>query len=195
MASVRERGGRWLRGELPGLVASGVITEETSRALAAHYPEPAKGSSRSLAFVLLAIIGSALIAGGIILLIAHNWDEFSRPVRSAFAFAPLLAAQALVLFVLLRRDGSPAWRESAAIFLVAAIGTAIAVVSQTYQIHGSIAQFILTWLFLGLPIVYVMRTTFGAAVYICGASTWLLHKDVYPRETSPLLFWVLLILV
>ncbi|MFL6595914.1 MAG: DUF2157 domain-containing protein [Chthoniobacterales bacterium] len=195
MSSARERGGRWLRGELPGLIASGVITEETSRALAAHYPEPAKGSSRSLAFVLLAIIGSALIAGGIILLIAHNWDEFSRPLRSAFAFVPLLAAQALALFVLLRRDGSQAWRESAAIFLVAAIGTAIAVVSQTYQIHGSIAQFILTWLFLGLSIVYVMRTTFGACVYICGATIWLTYKDSYPYERSPLLFWGLLLLV
>src|SRR3954453_10417389 len=40
-----------------------------------------------------------------------------------------------------------------------------------------------------------MGTPFGAAVYICGASTWLLHKDVYPHETSPLLFWLLLLLV
>ncbi len=99
--------------------------------------------SRRLAFLLLAIVGSALIGAGIILLIAHNWDELSRPVRSAIAFLPLLASHALSVFVLRRRDGSQPWRESAAIFNVAAIGAAISLVSQTYQIHGDFARFVL----------------------------------------------------
>jgi hypothetical protein len=110
---------------------------------------------------LLAAVGSILVAAGIVLLIAHNWDEFSRPVRSVIAFLPLLAAQALSVFVLLRRNESKAWRECAAIFNVAAIGSAISLVSQTYQIHGSLANFIFVWILLSLPLVYLMRTTLG----------------------------------
>ena len=173
MSAMRER--RWLRGELPGLVAGGVIPPETARALEQHYAETETGGSRNFGFVLLAVIGSALVAAGIILLIAHNWDEFSRPLRSVIAFVPLLAAQALSLFVLLRRDQSQAWRESAAIFNVAGIGTAIALVSQTYQFHGSFVHFILVWMLLGLPIVYLMRTTLGACVYLLGAFCWLFY--------------------
>ncbi len=191
---MRERGSRWLRGELPELVANGVITQETARALEQHYPESER--SRNFGFALLAVVGSALVAAGIILLIAHNWDEFSRPLRSAIAFVPLLAAQALSIFVLLRRDQSQPWRESAAIFNVAGIGTAIALVSQTYQIHGSFTNFILIWMLLSLPIVYLMRTTFGAVAYIFGAGYWLFHNDNWwGHRNNPLPFWLLLLLV
>ena len=109
MASLRERGGRWLRGELPALVAAGILTEETARALERHYPDADPQRSRNFGLVLLAVIGSALVAAGIILLIAHNWDEFSRPLRSAIAFVPLISAQVLSLF------RSPAARSIASV--------------------------------------------------------------------------------
>lgn len=190
---MRER--RWFRGELPGLVAGGVISQETAHALEQHYAQAETRGSRNFGFVLLAVIGSALVAAGIVLLIAHNWDEFSRPLRSVIAFLPLLAAQALSLFVLLRRDESQPWRESAAIFTVAGVGTAIALVSQTYQIHGSFTHFILVWMLLGLPIVYLMRTTLGACVYLFGAFCWLFYGGSWAHRNDPLLFWLLLLLV
>ena len=55
------------------------------------------------------------MGGGIILLVAHNWDFLTRPVRCAIAFAPLVLSQALAIFVLLRRNESAPWRECAAI--------------------------------------------------------------------------------
>ena len=158
--SVNQRAVRWLRAELPALVASGIISAENAQAIERYYEARSTGSPK-IGFVLLAAVGSILVAAGIVLLIAHNWDEFSRPVRSVIAFLPLLAAQALSVFVLLRRNESKAWRECAAIFNVAAIGTAISLVSQTYQIHGSLANFIFVWILLSLPLVYLMRTTLG----------------------------------
>ncbi len=71
------------------------------RALEQYYARQESGS-RGFGFVLLATIGAALVAAGIVLLIAHNWDDFSRPVRSVIAFLPLIGAQALSAFVLLR---------------------------------------------------------------------------------------------
>ena len=174
--SANQRAVRWLRAELPALVSSGTISAENAQAIERYYEASARGSHK-VGFVLLAVIGSILVAAGIVLLIAHNWDDFSRPIRSVIAFLPLLAAQALSAFVLMRRDESQAWRESAAIFNVAAVGTAISLVSQTYQIHGSLANFILVWMLLSIPLVYLMRTTLGAVTYLIGAAVWLFTRD------------------
>lgn len=191
--AANQRAVRWLRAELPALVSSGIISAESAQAIERHYEANAQGSSK-VGFVLLAVIGSVLVAAGIILLIAHNWDEFSRPVRSVIAFLPLLAAQALSAFALMRRNDSKAWRESAAIFNVAAIGTAISLVSQTYQIHGSLGNFIFVWMLLSIPLVYLMRTTLGAVTYLIGAMVWLFTQEG-KRGFDPVYFWLLLLLV
>lgn len=186
---------RWLEGELPGLVSSGVISAEAAESLKRHYQATEERSN--LGFVLLATVGSALVAAGIILLIAHNWDDMSRPVRTAFAFLPLILVQALAAFVLLRRSESQPWRETAAIFDVAAVGTSIALVSQTYQIQGSFSAFILIWLLLSLPIVYLFQTTFGASAYIIGTVVWLTSRfdfGAYHRS-GQMFFWLLLALI
>ena len=186
---------RWLRGQLPELVASDVITSESARTIELHYEstEPRSG----LGFILLAIVGSALIGAGIILLIAHNWDQLNRATRSVIAFLPLITAQILCLFVLARRNESQAWRESVAIFDVAAVGTAIALISQTYQIQGSFADFMCIWLLLSIPIVYVLRTTVGAVAYLIGTVVWVFAKwgAWSMRYAKPNLFWFLGLLV
>ena len=66
--------------------------------------------------------------------------------------------------------------KAAAILNVAAIGTAIALVSQTYQIQGDFARFILVWMLLALPIVYLFRTSVGLAIYFVGATVWVLSS-------------------
>jgi uncharacterized membrane protein len=191
--SANQRAVRWLRAELPALVASGTISAENAQAIERYYEARSTGSSK-IGFVLLAAVGSILIAAGIVLLIAHNWDDFSRPVRSAIAFLPLIAAQALSVFVLLRRGELKAWRECAAIFNVAAIGTAISLVSQTYQITGTLANFIFVWMLLSIPLVYLLRTTLGAITYVIGAVVWLSVR-LGTRELDPTYFWLLLVLV
>jgi uncharacterized membrane protein len=191
--STNQRGVRWLRGELPALVSSGTISAENAQAIERYYEASERGSNK-IGFVLLAAVGSILVAAGIVLLIAHNWDEFSRPVRSAVAFLPLLASQILCAFVLMRRGESKAWRECAAIFNVAGIGTAISLVSQTYQIHGSLANFIFVWMLLSIPLVYLLRTTLGAITYLIGAVFWMMVGERL-RGFDPIYFWLLLLLV
>lgn len=147
-------------------------------------------------FVILATVGAALVGAGIILLIAHNWDDFSRAARTVIAFIPLLIAQGLVVFALLRRSESRAWRESVAVFDVAAIGTAISLISQTYQIQGSFESFMRVWLILSIPIVYLLRTTLGAILYVVGSVVWLFnHWTLFGGPQNPNFFWLLLLLV
>src|SRR5947207_8896570 len=193
MAGVRNRRAiRWLRSQLPELVASGVISSENARAIDGYYEHDQPRVN--FAFVILAALGSALVAAGIILLIAHNWDDLSRATRAGVAFLPLLIAQALVVFTLMRRNESRPWREAAAIFDVAAVATAISLISQTYQ--RTFADFMRTWLLLSIPIVYLLRTTLGAIAYVIGSALWLFARwGMLSSAGNPMLFWVLLMLV
>jgi hypothetical protein len=176
MRAADRSGVRLLLAELPELVASGVLTPEAAAALERHYAAQPPEEPRRTGFILSAILGSLLVGAGIILLVAHNWDFLSRPIRCAIAFAPLVVSQALAIFVLLRRSESAPWRESAAILNVAAIGTAIALVSQTYQIQGDFARFILVWMLLAIPVVYLLRTSAGLAAYFIGTMVWVLSS-------------------
>jgi hypothetical protein len=176
MPSADRSGIRWLRAELPDLVARGLLTPEAAEALRRHYAGRESVAPRRIGFVLSAILGSLLVGAGIILLVAHNWDFLARPVRCAIAFTPLALSQALAVFVLLRRSDCEGWRESAAVLNVAAIGTAIALVGQTYQIQGDFARFILVWMLLALPVVFRFRTNLGLAFYFVGATIWVLSS-------------------
>ena len=192
--STNRRAVRWLRGQLPELVAAGVISSENAGAIERHYG-PVE-SRTNFGVIILASVGAALVGAGIILLIAHNWDDLSRAARTVIAFIPLLIAQALVVFTLMQRSESRPWREVVAIFDVAAVATAISLISQTYQIQGSFADFMRVWLLLSIPIVYLLRTTLGACVYVIGALVWLdsRYGFVFGRTENPLLFWGFLLL-
>jgi len=176
MRSADRSGIRWLLAELPDLVASGTLSAENAEALRQHYATDVPTEPSRIGFVLSAILGSLLVGAGIILLVAHNWDFLSRAVRCAIALAPLVLSQAFAIFVLLRRNASAPWRETAGILNVAAIGTAIALISQTYQIQGDFARFILVWMLLALPVVYLFRTSVGLSIYFVGATIWVLSS-------------------
>src|SRR3954471_21544009 len=128
MRAADRSGIRWLLAELPELVTTGVLSQESADALRRHYSTETPGEPRRIGFILSAILGSLLIGAGVVLLVAHNWDFLSRPVRCAIALAPLVLSHALGIFVLLRRNKSAAWREAAALLNVAAIGTAMALI-------------------------------------------------------------------
>jgi len=92
----------WLRRELPELVGQGVIQSEVAERIRQHYGETemAGRTTKRWAIVLFSILGAALIGGGIILLLAHNWEELSRPMRAAISVAPLAIAAAKPLMLM-----------------------------------------------------------------------------------------------
>ena len=162
MSGMRDAIG-WLYGELPRLVAAGVLTPESAEALRRHYgPVDAPALRGRWGQILLACFGALLVGGGLILILAHNWDVLGRPARAAVAMAILLGAQALTLFAVARRSDSPAWTESTSGFLVAAVGAAIALVGQTYHLGGSFEEFMRAWLWLIVLIPYFTGSTLAA---------------------------------
>jgi len=177
---------QWLQEELPALVREGVLPEETAEKLRQHYGPMVKADGRRLMVLLFGILGAVLIGGGIILLLAHNWEELTRPMRAAISFAPLLGALGLAAWVMVARNESTAWREGAAAYWALSIGTTISLIAQTYNIGGEFGGFMLTWTLLGLPIVYLLRSSVTTALYWVGVTTWAVHA----RLSSGIELWL-----
>lgn len=180
----------WLYGELPNLVAKGVVDAATADKIRGHYGETPPNRPGRMAILVFGILGAMLIGAGIILVLAHNWDALSRPVRAALSFLPLLLAQGLAFWVILRRGESLAWRESAASLVFLMIGASISLVAQTYNISGDLPQFILTWSLLGLPLLYSLNALTPAVFYLWGITAWACHvrsEDGFAAGYWPLL--------
>jgi hypothetical protein len=177
---------QWLYEELPGLVGDGILTTDSAEKLRRHYGEVETGGRR-WAMIVFSVLGGALIGAGIILLLAHNWEELSRPVRAVISFLPLLIAQALAVAVLAKWPGSAAGREGVGTFWTLAIGATISLVAQTYHIGGDFAAFMLTWSLAALPVVYVLQSSAAAMLFWVGVTTW--AGNVTWVQRSEVWFW------
>jgi len=152
----------WLHAELPDLVERGILTPEAAAALRRHYGTPDRSAAASWGQLLLASFGALLVGGGIILILAHNWDQLGRPARAAIAIGVLVAAQALTAFAVVRRSASIAWTEATSGFLVASVGAAIALVGQTYHVGGSFEGLMQAWLWLVVAIPYITGSSLAS---------------------------------
>ena len=185
---------QWLREELPTLVCKEVLTTEAAERVRGYYSGREGGArERNRAVVLFSILGAALVGSGIILLLAHNWDQLSRVMRTVLSFAPLVIAQAVTGWVLCKRPDSTAWREGAGTALTVAIGATISLIAQTYNISGDFCTFMLTWTLLALPVIYVLDSSMAAVLYLIGITVW--TGDARFNSGQPLWFWLLAALV
>lgn len=184
-----------LHKDIPELVRAGILSPETADKIHNYYKNKENESHNRL-FIVFGILGALLIGLGIILILAHNWDEFPRAVKTGFAFLPLVIGQALCAYILLKKSAAVAWRESGAVFLFFAVGASISLVAQIYNIPGNLSSFLLTWMLLGLPLVYSMKSSATSLLYLIGLSYYAVEIGywTYPSSKSYLYWWLLLLL-
>ena len=161
--------------ETEELVQAGILPQETADRIAAYYKAKEERHPNRLMLVF-GLLGALLCGLGIILIVAHNWDNFSRPVKTSFAFLPLLLGQAICAYTLLRQQNSAAWREASAVFLSLAVGGSISLVSQIYNIPGNIGVFMLSWSLLCLPLVYILKSSAVSLLYVVGICAYAMHQ-------------------
>ena len=180
--------------ELPELINAGVISKENAEKIQDYYANK-KGASGNRLLIVFGILGAILIGLGIILIIAHNWDELSRPSKTISSFLPLLIGQIVCGYVLIKKPDSIAWRESATAFLFFAVGACIALIGQIYNIPGNLSSFLLTWMLLCLPLIYLMKSSIASLLYLWGITYYATQTSfwAYPSYGS-YLYWLLLLL-
>jgi len=175
---------------LDDLIDAGIIDEKTAANILAFQAKKAADAPNRLGIVL-SVLGATLIGLGIILIVAHNWDNLSRLSKTILAFLPMIIGQIACIYTLYRKKESRAWRESSATFLFFTVGACIGMVSQIYNIEGELGSFLLTCMLLVLPLIYVMQSSIVSLLYL-GGITWYATNCGYANNHEPYLYWGLL---
>ncbi len=177
-----------LKHDLADLVAQGIIQASTAQDIEAYYTRQKKPAGPRL-LIAFGILGSLLVGAGVLLIIAHNWDNFSKQLKTLLAFIPLLAGQGLTAYSIFKlRSASPAWKESSAVLLIFGLGACLALVSQIYQLPGDLAGFLVVWIVLALPVILVTGSSMASLLVLVG-STWYACESGYWSHPTHLPVW------
>ncbi|MBW1297079.1 DUF2157 domain-containing protein [Aquimarina litoralis] len=178
--------------ELQLLVADQVISEEISNKISAYYDLKKQKQPNKL-MTIFGIFGSLLIGAGIILMLAHNWDDFSRMTKTILAFVPLIIGQIVAGYSLLK-DKSRVWKEASGTFLFFAVGASISLVSQIYNISGDLGDFLKTWTLLCIPLVYLLRSNAVALLSILVGTYYAAEVGIWSyRSNNTPWFYILFV--
>ncbi|WP_055434627.1 DUF2157 domain-containing protein [Lacinutrix algicola] len=179
--------------ELPELVENDVISQDVAFKIERYYQSKASDTPNRL-FTVFGVLGSILVGLGLILILAHNWDNFSKTIKTLFAFAPLIIGQVLVGFSILKKK-SQTWNEASGVFLFFAVGASIAMVSQIYNIPGSFTNYMLVWILLCTPLIYLLKSHALALLHLVYATVYACNYGYANGSKAPWLFLVLLLLL
>lgn len=181
-----------IQNDINELVEEQVISQDTALKITSYYQSKQIDSPNRL-FTVFAVLGSTLVGLGIILILAHNWDDFSRTIKTVFAFLPLIIGQLCVGYSILKKK-STTWKEASGVFLFFAIGSSMALVSQIYNIPGSLSSYLLTWTLLCLPLVYLLRSNALAVLHIVFATYYAVEHGYFYNSVGTPWFYILLII-
>lgn len=154
--------------ELPELVANDVITSDVATKIEAFYLAKSKGSPKRL-HIIFGILGALFVGLGVILMMAHNWEHFSRTIKTVIAFLPLLIGQTLVGYSILRNKNA-IWKEASGVLLFFGVGACMALISQIYNIPGELGSYLFTWICLCAPLIYLLKTKSLVVLHLCFAT-------------------------
>jgi len=87
------------------------------------------------------------------------------------AFIPLIIAAGFGGYTLQSGKGA-AWRESAAILTALASSAAIALISQTYQLGGTLKDFLFVWMLLFFLLIYIFNSAGTFLIYAVALTAW-----------------------
>ena len=161
---------RWLEEQLPSWEREGIVTAEGARNLRERYAAEPRGG---LVQTIVGAVGALLIGTGLIAVLAYNWDAFPRWARLVLAFGPLAASQAVSWRVLGKGETAKPWqREAAAVVQTLAVGAAMALVSQIYNLPGRWTDLVFWWCVVSVPLAWVLRSQTVAIAYLLGIAVW-----------------------
>lgn len=184
-----------LKIDIQELLEAKVISPEIAKSMQDYYHQKESSSPNKLVLVF-GILGALLVGLGIVLIIAHNWDDLSRGIKTFLAFIPLILGQVALGYSIFRKNESKTWKEASSCFLVFAIGACISLISQVYNIEGDLGSFLLTWSLLALPIVYIARSNIASLLYIILITYFLLESNYWTNKRQfNFVYWLLFLAI
>lgn len=167
-----------LRDEAQRWVHDGLVSAQQAEAILARYPAASSWFSRPIA--IFSVLGGALLAGGVALLVAHNWQEIPRWVKLGGVVALMLAAHAAGLG--LRARGYEKLSGGLTVLGGGLLLVGIALIGQLYNLSGRQSDALLLWWILVLPAGYALPSVALVVLGWLGVVAWYLAL-VFDRAT------------
>ena len=180
--------------DLPELVSANIISGDTAQQITDYYKRK-EVTSPNRQLLIFGILGALLVGTGLLFIVANQWDQFSQFVQTSCSFLLLIIPQLFCVFVLMKKSEKIVWREIAALLLFFAVGANISLVSQIYHINGDASSFLMTWMLLTVPLIYLLDASALSLVYIFMCMIFGLtakNSGTFPNEEH--LFWILFVL-
>lgn len=150
--------------------------------------EPDKKKPINTAAIILAVLGSLFVATGLIFVFVTGWRNFPIPVKTIFAFVPILAGQLCAAFVYKKKINHIPWREGASVLWCAGIVATIAMINSIYDIHFGYENCLMIDGLLFLPAIFL----FGAAVPLAAYYYAVIHWGIYQYSQSESVLYLIL---
>lgn len=160
----------WLKEEAAKWVEKDIITSSQAEKILAEYPE-----QQILPMTFhrtFSALGAILIAIGILLVLAHNWDALSRGVRLTSMVVLLLVSQGATLATM-HIEKFARYRESASLILSLLVGASLILMGQTFYLGIDTSWLFGVWMVLILPIALLTETVLPIFAYAILFFVWL----------------------
>lgn len=108
--------------------------------------------------VILAIIGSLLVASGLALVFFGFWQNLSILFQTIFSLIPMILGQAFAIYTFLKKKESVSWHESASIIWSVGIIVTIALLNGIHNINLGYINCLVIDAFLIIPIMFLFNT-------------------------------------
>lgn len=118
-------------------------------------PNAENAKARKILTIVFAVLASALIGVGLILIFVTGWKKFPVPLKTVFAFVPMLAGQAAVIYTHKKHRKSLPWREGAAVLLCAGIAGTVAMADSIFDLSTTFVDCMFIDALMILPVIYL----------------------------------------
>lgn len=133
----------------------------------------------STATVIIAVLGSLLVAGGVGLIFTALWQELSITLKVVFAFVPMLCGQAFAFYVIKKKRTSISFCEGSAVLWSAGVIVTLALINSIFSIHLGYANCLILDAIMILPIILILDAVSPLAVYFYMVLHWTLETAGY----------------
>ncbi|MDD5259450.1 MAG: DUF2157 domain-containing protein [bacterium] len=182
----------WLQKQIITWENGKLISTEQGTAILASYNLKRVDPARKLDTIkILTLIGAIFVGVGIIFMVASNWQEIPKIVRTAMLLGLTLGTLYTGYYVSYERTDYPLLGKS--LFLLAGLfwGGSIALITQIYNIPTSKNWFIfLLWAFPILPVAYFFKNEY---TYVLSSALFLIWDITYSTSNNTANYYYLVL--
>lgn len=144
-------------------------------------PEPKDGVGRFIA--IIAMLGAVLVAAGILMFFAANWEQMPKAFKLALIFGSIATAHHFGFHLAEGPSKSPRIGHALTAVGVLLFGAAVGLIAQIYHLTSHYPWMVLVWSVTSLPFALLTRSRAILAIVVLLFFTWLgVHVGVWLED-------------